>query len=392
MSTSSTEPSPPPRLSKVTIVAHPQSGSQIGVVAKRTYRVARGRCVIADEQIPLVEEPVFSPDRAALLHDMDGVLNRTETDVVLAGSARPPRPGMPSFELRVKVGALDRKLVVFGDRRCQRDTAGRLRFTPPTPVEAVPLDWTSSYGGFDRIALERHGDPLIEFKNKAKEPYSPRFGRFAYPRNRAGKGYLIEPTDQALEACALPNLEEPLALLTPEGLAVGAPDKWPTAAIPAAVGWLSYANFPRTAMIGMPSPYDSVACPPERFFEVKVGAMGVHSIAPTTAFGKRFDLRAAQQSAVGMRVADIPIGAMVGVVNAHPQQPVWEFALPREMPVLALQLPGGKPIRLEPKIRTLYLQPDLDRVSVVWVGEHQEQTPVGPGKAALIKHAVDWRA
>lgn len=92
-----------------------------------------------------------------------------------------------------------------------------------------------------------------------------------------------------------------------------------------------------------------------------------------------------------MRVADVTPGAVVGIVNAHPKIPVWQFALSRETPMLVLQIPDAKPMRLEPKIRTIYIQPDLDRVSVVWVGEHQEPLPVGPGKAALIKHAVDWR-
>lgn len=293
MSTSSVESSPPPRVSKLTIVAHPQTGSQVGVVAKRTYRVVGGRCVVEDEQVPLVEGPIFSSDRATLLHDIDGVLNRTETDVVLAGNARPPRPGMTSFELRVVVGSLDRKLAVFGDRRCHRDAAGRLRFSAPEPVEAIPLDWTTSYGGFDRVALERHGDPLRQLKEQAKDPYSPRFGRYAYPRNRAGKGYLIEATDEALEACALPNLEEPRQLLTPEKLAVGAPDRWPAAPMVAAVGWLSYANFPRAAMMGMPSPYDATTNPPSSFFEVRTGALKLESIAPKAALADRFDLRVA---------------------------------------------------------------------------------------------------
>ena len=29
--------------------------------------------------------------------------------------------------------------------------------------------------------------------------------------------------------------------------------------------------------------------------------------------------------------------------------------------------------------------------ALVWVAEHREPTPVGPGKKALIKHGVPWR-
>jgi hypothetical protein len=39
----------------------------------------------------------------------------------------------------------------------------------------------------------------------------------------------------------------------------------------------------------------------------------------------------------------------------------------------------------------VFLQPERDRVSIVWVGAHREPTPVGPGKKTLIKHGVQWR-
>jgi hypothetical protein len=378
--------------SAVVVTAHQGGGSQVGVIAKRTYRVVGRRCVLADEQVPLVEEPRFSDDCAVLLHDLDCVLHRTQVDVVLEGSARPPRPAVAAFDLRIRVGSLDRRLAVFGDRRCYRSASGRLRFSSAVPVEAVPLDWTSSYGGFDRVALERHGDPLLELRDRQKQPYSPRFGRFAYPRNRAGKGYLIEATDDALAACALPNVEEPASLLSPERLPLEAPERWPAGPVVAGVGWQSYASFPRTAMLGIPPAYDAQTCPPASFLEVRTGAIATESIAPAIAMSRRLDLRAAQQSAPGMRIPALHPGAPVTIVHAHPTLPVWDFALPCETPVLALQIPGAKPVGIEPRIRTVYIQPDLDRVTLVWVGEHQEATSVGPGKRALIRHGVTWRA
>ncbi len=388
--TASDLPGTAARISMVTTAARAGGGSLVGVIAKRTYRVAGGRCVVADGQVPLVEEPRFSDDCSVLLHDLDCVLNRSEVDVVLEGSARPPGRAASTFELRVRVGALDRRIAVFGDRRCYRSTSGRLAFSAPTPVEAVPLDWTGSYGGFDRVALERHGDPLLDLRSKVREPYSPRFGRFAYPRNRAGKGYLIEATDEALEACALPNLEEPARLLSPERLPMGAPERWPAGPPVAGVGWQSYANFPRAAMLGMPPAYDVDACPPASFAEVRSGAMTADSIAPAMAIARRLDPRVAQQSAPGMRIASLDPGAPVSIVNAHPEMRAWEFVLPRESPRLALQVPGERAVCLEPKIRTVHLQPDLDRLCLVWVGEQERPTLIGPGKRALVKHAVAW--
>lgn len=378
-----------PRVCALNVVDHPDGGSQVGVVAKRTYLIRGGRCAVADEQVALVEAPRMSDDDSELLHDFDVALNRRQTDVIVLGKAHPPRKER-SFEVRVRVGPLDRRLLVFGDRKVWRDSIGRLRFTDAEPVEELDLGWSSAYGGIDAIAWKVHGDPLEAFSKDAGQPFNPRFGTYAYPRNRTGKGYLIEASHEALAACALPNLEDPARLLSPERLAIGHPQRWPDGPPVAGLGWLSYASFPRTAMLGLPPPYDVAACPPEAFWEVKLGLLKAKSIAPVAPLQERFDLGAAQESAVGMRIADLAPGAMVELQSCHPKLAAWTFALPREVPTLALQMPDQRPIAPEPKIRTLLIEPELDRICVVWVAEHREPSPVGPGKQTHVKYGVKW--
>ncbi len=390
--TAAAGPAPSRRVTAVNVTDHPAGGSQIGVVGKRTYLIRHGRCVPADEQVALVEAPTYDDDRATLLHDMDVALNRRMTDVVLVGKARAPRAQSRSFEIRIRAGTLDRRLMVFGDRRCARTAAGQVRFSEPDPVDEVDLGWASAYGGVDRVALAKHGDPLKGLKEELRQPYNACFGRFAYPRNRAGKGYLLETSDQGLEACALPNLEDPFRLLEPERLAVREPGRWPDAPLPAGLGWLSYGSFPRSAMLGVPPAYDPTACPPDRFVEVKLGVLQTRSIAPVMPMAERLDLAAAQQSAVGMRAAEVGPGTDLEVQNCHPRETAWRFRLPGDLPVFALQMPGAQPVSLRPAIRTLLLEPEHDRVCLVWVAEHQEPTPIGPGKTAHIKHGVEWRA
>jgi hypothetical protein len=333
--------------------------------------------------------PQTTEDGAELLHDLDIVLNRRHTDVIVLGKARPLRKA-GSFEARVRIGTLDRHLLLFGERRCWRDQGGRLRFCEPEPVEELDLGWSSAYGGVDVSALKAHGDPLEAMMKDAGQPYEARFGLYAYPRNRVGKGYLIEATDEALAACALPNLERPSQRLTPERLAVGKPERWPNGPVPAGLGWLPHSSFPRMAMLGLPPPYDSSACPPEGFPEVKIGLLKTKSIAPATPLQDRFDLGAAQESAVGMRLAEISPGTSVELQNCHPRHSVWAFELPQEVPNLALQLPEQEPAAPEPKIRTVLIEPELDRICLVWVAEHREPSPIGPGKRAHIKHGVKW--
>jgi hypothetical protein len=382
---------PVPRLSALNVTDHPDRGSQVGVIAKRTYLVRGGRCVVADQQAALVEVPQTTEDGAELLHDLDTVLNRRNTDVIVLGKARPLHKTR-SFEARVRVGTLDRRLLAFGERRCWRDPAGHLRFSDPEPVEEVDLGWSSAYGGVDVSALKAHGDPVEAMMKDAGQPYEARFGLYAYPRNRVGKGYLIEATDEALAACALPNLERPSQRLKPERLVMGKPDRWPNGPVPAGLGWLPHSAFPRIAMLGMPPSYDPVACPPESFAEVKVGLLKAKAITPGTPLQDRFDLGAAQESAVGMRLADIAPGTSIELQNCHPRYSVWAFDVPREVPAMALRLPGQKPVAPEPKIRTVLIEPELDRICLVWVAEHREPTPIGPGKRAHIKHGVKWDA
>jgi hypothetical protein len=373
------------------LVDHPVNGSQVGIIVKRTYRVRVGRCVVDDEQVPLVEVPRVTEDGAALLHDLDTVLNRQHADVIVAGKARPPRK-TGAFDVALRIGSLDRRMLAFGHRRVGRDHAGRLRFSDPDPVDEVDLGWASAYGGVDESAIRKHGDPFEGYCRDAERKYSPRFGRFAYPRNRVGKGYLMEATNEGLTTCALPNLEEPFNLLTPEKLALERPERWPAGPLPASFGWLSYGCFPRAGMLGLTTPYDPAVCPPASFAEVKLGVLNVKSIEPRTALPDRLDLGAAQQSAVGMRAQQIDPGTPVEVVNCHPQNARWRFSMPGEKPTMVLQMPGERPVALEPKIRTVLLEPDGDRLCVVWVGEHCVPVPVGPGKRAHIKFAVQWNS
>lgn len=344
--------------------------------------------MVADEQEPLVEVPTTTNDEVILTHDLDTVLNRKQVDIIVVGKARTAAPAR-SFDIRVRLGGLERQLRVFGPRRCYR-AAGQLRFSEPEPVNEIDVDWTSAYGGVDFVALKKNGDPIEAFCKDQKQPYDPHFGLYAYPRNRAGKGFLIEAADEALEACALPNLEDPKHLLSPERLAVGRYDRWPGAPMVAGLGWLSYSWFPRCAMLAMPPPYDPTACPPASFPEVTAGLLNPKSIAPIAPLHERFDINAAQQSAIGMRVNELAPGAPVELVNLHREKASWAFALPSEAPQMLLQVPGQAAAPLAPKIRTVFIQPELNRVSLVWVGEHREASPVGPGKQAHIKHAIRW--
>ncbi len=179
------------RLFAVNTAAHSPKGTVVGVIAKRTYTVRDGHCVVADEQVAIVEGPEVDPETDALVHDMDHALNRTAVDVVVRGTAR--APGQTRSDVRVRVAGLDRVLRVFGDRRCYHDFAGQLRFTEPAPIDEVDVGWTLAYGGVDMAALAAHGDPLEPFFASQKISCRPRFGSYVYPRSWKRQGIRSNP-------------------------------------------------------------------------------------------------------------------------------------------------------------------------------------------------------
>ncbi|MFV8755108.1 DUF2169 domain-containing protein [Nannocystaceae bacterium ST9] len=382
------QPPPPPRLSAALAGVHREGAFIFGVVCKRTYRVVGGACSIDPEQVPLVEAPIYSADDGILEHDADVVLQREQCDVIVLGHAY--APGRRSFEIRVRAGELIRDLVAFGDRQLEPVGAG-VRFTSPAGFEKLPLRWENAYGGVDMVTREVIGDPFAEAAEEERIPHDPRFGLYGYPRNPVGKGYLIEPSPEAIAACRLPNFEDPRQLLTPDTVVRWDFMRWPTAPIVAATGWLAHNYFPRIVQLGMPpAPYNDAELQPEHFFEVAAGIVEPKTVAHMTTMRDRIDPSAVQQSALGMRIADLDPAAPVELVNLHPQYPSWRFRLPNEVPQLAYRLPGRDVERLRPRIRTLLLEPDLDRVTLVWAGEARVDLPITPEQFAAIQHGVIW--
>jgi hypothetical protein len=378
----------PPRLSAALAGVHRGGAFIFGVVAKRTYVVA-GSCTVAPEQIPLVEEPIYSAEDGILEHDADVVLQREQCDVIVMGHAY--STGQRSMAARVNVGPLVRDFYVYGDRRLEPVGNGKVRFSLPEPFDKLPLRWEHAYGGVDMITREVIGDPFAEMAADEGIPHDPRFGLYAYPRNPVGKGYLIEPSQEAIEACRLPNFEDPRQALTPETVARWDFMRWPIGPIVAATGWLGHNYFPRSVQLGMPpAPYNDAEVQPEHFFEVGGGIVGAHTVKHETSMRDRIDPRAVQQSAVGMRIPELDPTAPIELINLHPRLPNWRFRLPGEVPQLAYRLPGRDVERLRPQIRTILLEPDLDRVTLVWVGETRVDLPITPEQFAAIQHGVVW--
>ena len=384
---------PAPSTSTVRVAGDPDGkGWRVGVIGKRTFTVARGRCELAANQVPLVEEPLYDEGRAVLVHDADVLMNRRQADVVIDGHVY-PAGGRTPFDFGVQVGDFLRLARAFGPRRVAPDPAGgRPRFSAPAPIEKIPLGWESAYGGVDQAARADIGDPFEEPLTRAGVEADARFGLFAYPRNPVGRGYLIEPTPAAFEACELPLIEDPGSMLTPDTLVRRDFVCWPEGPPVAGFGWLSYGYFPRSALLGAPPlVYDGDRIAPAAFHEVRSGDLHAAALQPDRPLAERLGMGVAQAAAIGMRATTVAPGDVVTLQGMHPRETRWSFRLPAEAPRMHLRFAGEKPIELrEAAIRTVYLQPDLDRVTLVWVAELVVPAAPGPKRLEGLEHAVLW--
>src|SRR3569623_589378 len=229
----------------------------LAVLVKRTYLFgSKGEWAVDTTQMPLRAETRYGDRGLVLEEDSELWPFKPKTDVVVLGHAYNHR-GRPRFSAGIANGGVAKRIAVCGDRRCMLANDGRILFSPPAVAERVPLSYALAYGGRDAAAEAAYGNPVTLL-----EPYlssdtgagviddaSP----FVYPRNPAGRGYLVEAARGAVDALALPNLEHPDDLLTPERLAAGEPGRWPLQPVPASLGWLDYGAFPRAAWLGAPA-------------------------------------------------------------------------------------------------------------------------------------------
>jgi hypothetical protein len=167
------------------------------VLVKATYDVRSQTPTLHEEQEPvwLVDEYHGEPGRSSLRHGTDVAAEKPLTDVIFVGSAYAPSGGREYVDARLRVGPLDKRLRVFGDRFWRR-TAGFLSATAPVPFQRMPVVWDRAFGGWDETGSE---GPEWE------------------PSNPVGVGFRGEESRMTLDGTPLPNVESPDDLITGPG-------------------------------------------------------------------------------------------------------------------------------------------------------------------------------
>lgn len=369
------------------LLAHPQG---IAVTAKRTYRlVAAGRCVLADQQIPIVPELVA--DDGLLVSDTDLLSFKPGTDVVVEAEAHAPG-GRAAREVTAGVTAAGRTVTlrVVG-KRVVGKRGGAWAFSDPEPFTKAPLGWREAYGGIDAVARERLDAAVLAPLQKYTQ-YDLKFATAAaYPRNPVGKGYVLDE-HPGVEGLELPTVEDPDDPLTPGRLFVSHPDAWLRQPLPAGLSWLNYGWFPRSAFLGLPQlrlpPGESPAT--AKVKEVEKG-WAPSDVLTGRPFEARYHPKAGNGAAPPLVFPSHLSGREpITLTNLDPREASLTFELPGERPRIAIR-PLGEGEREAPaKLMSVLVDVTKRRVSLVWAGVVLPKLPHAPQHGPKVGFRVEW--
>lgn len=338
----------------------PGAEQRIVVFVKTTYVLPQhGPLRRAADDLPLTVDTVSEgPDQGfpvgCTLAETDLWELKPCTDVVVRGhvQALGGRP-ITSMNAGVSVAGREKWIRVFGDRRAvYRD--GRLCFTDPEPFTAIELSWRRAYGGVDLTVP--HPEP--ESLSDVFKLFCPESHPGAYPRNPAGRGWVINDVPDAIHGMALPNFETPAQLLSPAHLIVGDRRLWPRAPIPAGFGWWRQAWFPRSALLGLSTP--EFIDDPRGFPEVQMGWLHAEQVShpePDPSFQSG--------ASAGLRFAKLGCGERLVLHGFSPAGPI-DTSLPSSPPAIIVAF-DGEPLASRLSLATVELLPDAGLANLVWV-------------------------
>ncbi|EYF02068.1 DUF2169 domain-containing protein [Chondromyces apiculatus] len=374
----------------------PAAGFQIGLVVKRAYRIpARGAAEPLQEAPPVWTEPSWVASTSAegtrwLLHDSDRFATaKTATDVLLLGSARSRKGKVRALDTALEVGPVRKAIHVEGDRRIGRGDDGRLRFGEAEGFTEMPLTWDRAYGGRDLVEeARRFPEPRgkLDPRRRAAAPEVPH-GKLVYPRNYAGRGYLLgEGAEERLVGTLAPNLEDAAHPLDAGRLAIPDLLGWIDGPVSACYAPVDYFWFPRTLFILRPD----FNPPRRRPYEVEAGAIRAEDLEEPASPLPAGDPRAYQCAPPGLGSHALTGSERVKLWNMHREREYAEFDLPADRPSLSLTLPGVGARALSPRLATVLIEPDDDRVTLTW-GAALEVAMVYPDEAlAEVQVNAQW--
>jgi hypothetical protein len=296
-------------------------------VLKATFTIGRdGRCLLADEQIPLNLGGEYwgdDPEKSSYKYEPEVAFTKPATDVVLIGHAYAPKGSIKEMMVALRVGPVGKEVLVIGDRIWFK-ALGSVSMSGAVQFEKIPLVYERAFGGWDRDVPDR--------RKHACEPRNPVGTGF-----RAAGGFA--------EHIRLPNLEDPRAPIKSFG------DRPP----PAGFGFVSPHWQPRAALAGtFDEAWNKDRSPllPKDFSRKHMNAASPGLVAPGYLRGNE------------------PVVA----VGVSPEGRL-SFSLPgMATPTVRVALADGAPQAVVMALDTVIIEPDDRRVLMIWRGNQVLRT------------------
>jgi hypothetical protein len=320
------------------------------VIVKRSYAIKPNSAAQRrDTDHPLLKIDRYyedgDPDWSTVQYESEMAGYKPSADVVVIGKAYAPR-GLPIEQMKagIRVGDRQKILQITGDRQCHFKPDAAPVFSEPLPFKEMEIRYDRAYGGRDE-------------KSVAEIP-------FFYPRNTMGKGVALRNVKQSIDGLALPNIEDPADLLTPERVVLNEPNRWHLQPIPQGFGWRQRTWYPRCALIGSYPPFLDAGTVTA---EEQAGLLPKNHIA------------LAKQNRLPPYETHFNNGASEGLVFSQLQgneeitlggltpNGLLKFSLPGDAPHITLDLGYGANV-LAARLQTVSIRPDDLEVDLIWRG------------------------
>ena len=202
----------------------------------------------------------------------------------------------------------------------------------------------------------------------------------------------MESDKESIENVLLPNLEDPLDILSPGRLAVGSPGRWPFMPLPQAFDWYDYSWFPRMAFLGFVPEHEPLSGPVEearRGYVPKDIIKDRATLQDIIKYMTTSGYQIVNGACPGLSFPHLAGSETVMLNNIHPKHSEFTFQLPGEVPKISIEF-KEKWRKLSPVLHTVLIEPDLDRLSLVWRGSLVVQRPYMLEELEKMQSDVLW--
>jgi len=328
-----------------------ENGSPIfSVIVKRTYDILPDKEAVRSEHTnPLIKVDEYydngDPELFTVKYETDLIPYKIAADFVVIGKAYAPE-GNPLLQMDIsaEVSGVRKNIRVIGDRRCIYRERKTPLFTDPLEFTEMEIRYEKAYGGMD----------------DRKHPF------FSYPRNSRGAGFVAQNIRELVDGMALPNLEDPQDLLTPDRLILEDLNRWNQQPLPQGFGWFQRTWYPRCSFAGSVPGFTR---PDEVMREEILGLVPRNQVALARQFKlPSFDIRFNNGASPGFT---LPLSGGEKVRLTHlTRDGLLEFILPKDKPGIMLDIGLGEN-ELSPALHTVCVRVDDMQVDMVWRGAHE---------------------